>query len=133
MQRVIKFRQFIGGKMQFWGFIDGAFFGPSSNGTNAQNAQNTPQMQFTGLLDKSGKEIWEGDVLQNDDGARVNVVFEDGAYWFKFDAENGFTYDWLRQENGKLHGWKHLENPLRAWNIIGNIYESPQLLTSKEE
>ncbi len=65
-------------------------------------------MQFTGLLDKNGKEIYEGDIVSwNDKKARV--IFSNG----KFTAD--------------IHGKFEVTN----WNsceIIGNIYENPNLL-----
>lgn len=70
-------------------------------------------MQFTGLKDKNGKEIYEGDVLNTGLG-RTKVV-----QYFK----DGF---WL---NASLEG---AEWTLRCCNlsseIIGNIYENPELL-----
>jgi uncharacterized phage protein (TIGR01671 family) len=69
-------------------------------------------MQFTGLTDKNGNEIYEGDVLNTGLG-RTKVV-----QYFK----DGF---WL---NASLEG---AEWTLRCCNlsseIIGNIYENPEL------
>lgn len=76
-------------------------------------------MQFTGLTDKNGKEIYEGDVLEGD-GDRYTVVFRDGAFWFQYDENNRFTYDYAMQTG--------------SWGtpkVIGNIYENPELIASK--
>ena len=65
--------------------------------------------QFTGLLDKNGKEIWEGDILSKTQGSHNRVVkFGKGQF-----------------EIGK-------GQPLWTWEcsceIIGNIHENPELL-----
>ena len=65
-------------------------------------------MQFTGLLDKEGAEIYEGDILSTDfAGKQINGVMEyeisvTGAQWTKF-------------------------LPLDRYEVIGNIYENPEL------
>ena len=75
-------------------------------------------MQFTGLLDKKGKEIYEGDICQLGD-SRIYVEFSHGAFWFMYNNNDGFTYDWAISNNQ----WddKDIE-------IIGNIFENPELL-----
>lgn len=69
-------------------------------------------MQFTGLLDKESKEIWEGDILEFDgyewggDNNRAIVKWEHGGF----------------ESIGLKYEWKH-------WcEVIGNIYENPELL-----
>lgn len=64
-------------------------------------------MQFTGLHDKNGKEIWEGDIIGTGFWHHA-VEFRDGT--FKLDNAN---------LAGLLGG--------RA-KIVGNIYENPELL-----
>lgn len=70
--------------------------------------------QFTGLKDKTGKEIYEGDILSLGGGMRKKlheIVFIDGTFTFEntpYDNEGIFE--------SNLH------------KIIGNIYENPELL-----
>lgn len=72
-------------------------------------------MQYTGIKDKNGKEIYEGDIVQwiDSDGKirKDNVFFENGAF---------------RICNSNFEIWEYGE--LEA---IGNIYENPELLEGK--
>lgn len=72
-------------------------------------------MQFTGLLDKSGKEIYEGDVLD----FPHKLKHEDGAVkWIG----NGFWLETLAEVNN--HHWPNEE----ICEIIGDIYSNPELV-----
>jgi uncharacterized phage protein (TIGR01671 family) len=84
-------------------------------------------MQFTGLHDKNGKEIWEGDIVRRevcspDDmaygayGYAGIVKWERGKFVIECDEDNSF-YDHM----GDLFSWNELE-------VIGNIHENPELL-----
>ena len=65
-------------------------------------------MQFTGLLDKNGKEIYEGDIVQYLFAGK-KVVRE--VYW------NEVNFCWTPLNQNSLD-----------MEIIGNIYENPDLL-----
>lgn len=81
-------------------------------------------MQFTGLLDKNGKEIYEGDVLEDkseDNGADFGAILRRGKYevvWSKeyccFSLDNYF--------------WHISETQAKRLEVIGNIYENPDLI-----
>ncbi len=73
-------------------------------------------MQFTGLKDKNGKEIYEGDIvgIENDGVVITTCVFEE-AHFALMDKAGGY---WTRQ---LFHQQERLE-------VIGNIHENPELL-----
>jgi len=77
--------------------------------------------QFTGLCDKSGKEIYEGDIVHckaRSDAANMVVIFEEGAFklvpcgYYALHTPGGGCYPIV----------------CFAKEIIGNIYENPELL-----
>ena len=76
-----------------------------------------PIMQFTGLHDKNGKEIYEGDVVKDSTPFTTETVGEvvyEGAQ-FCLDDEYGTP----------MH---YGDN----YKVIGNIYENPELLKDKK-
>ena len=106
---------------------------------------NYELMQYTGLVDKAGKEIYEGDVIKCCDGKIYKITFPSMGF--------GFCMDWYDNErkvgtrqligdyynsvvhsgpsksttpDGKSTGdeWEQEHTP----QVIGNIYENPELL-----
>lgn len=78
-------------------------------------------MQFTGLLDKNGKEIYEDDIVRIRHPRDVGGDFEDTVGRVFYDDELGGFY----------HGNSEGRPPKRFWEyceVIGNIYENPELI-----
>ena len=121
MNRTIKFRAWdkkkkkmrknvSTGTITVWGGEDGDFDSDSE-------AVDCDFMQFTGLLDKNGKDLYENDIVRFPD--KVTTAPQE-VLW-----QNAH----LRTRNAK--GWWGDPKSFSAVEIIGNIYENPDLLNTK--
>jgi len=78
-------------------------------------------MQFTGLIDKEGKEIYEGDIVECDMSYKGGSLPHMGEIVY-VDRFGAFA---TKNEAGETLLHNHL---LNTFNVIGNIYENPELL-----
>ena len=88
--------------------------------TNFMSFDDIKLMQSTGLVDKNGKEIFEGDVLGTKDGLLNGVV--------EYRSDLGMFVNSLIRYNN----FERLCNVASDREIIGNVYENPDLLEVKE-
>lgn len=115
--REVKFRVWCkeGPSMLNWDYlINEPDFVDFMKGAHIEDAYYSRLMQYTGLKDKNGKEIYEGDViLVFEWNRKYKVVFERGM----FKASGSTTFSLATATNGEL-----------SCQVIGNIYENPELL-----
>jgi uncharacterized phage protein (TIGR01671 family) len=143
--RQIKFRVFWNGSL--WNqdqigsirYSDGKIYEIHLNHEHGDNSWNGDTWtrsddfvleQFTGLLDKNGKEIYEGDIIRSGDNEICDVVVEFGDT-YDFDSENGY-YGWFgRYINND--GCCQINQSIKYTSeVIGNIHENPDLLEVKK-
>jgi hypothetical protein len=73
-------------------------------------------MQFTWLLDKNGKEIYESDIIKDERWSIYSVNFTAPCFFF--------------EENWTKYIFEQYAIEVHWMEIIGNVLENPELLTN---
>lgn len=76
--------------------------------------------QFTGLLDKNGKEIYEGDIFVSDYMSLVFYVGYENGKWVGMDSDG----NWMPLLEDQLS----ISDRLHYIKVIGNIHDNPELI-----
>lgn len=87
-----------------------------------RNGEDVILMQSTGLRDKNGKEIFEGDILAcktDDEVINLNIFWDEEYALFMFESKKYNEQEPLAEL---------VENNTYPFEIIGNIYENKELL-----
>ena len=111
-QREIKFRAWWGGKMHY----DILYITMTGGVVMCEGTPliNPVLMQYIGIKDKNGVEIYEGDIYEGHGLWPSLVIFDDGVFRGRESSDEGVAYD------ADWYG---------GIDVIGNIYEQPNLFS----
>lgn len=81
--------------------------------------------QYTGLTDKNGKRIFEGDIVRY--GTNTDRADNKEIYEVVFETRGGSRYFGIRIS--EIETWQFcFEVPAKLMEVIGNIHDNPELL-----
>ena len=120
------------------GTVDGIFLDGDYHNIKDEQIE---VLRFTGLRDKDGKEIYEGSIVitkdypfYGDDPCEKELNYVGEVFWdeegLRWCYEMHVVSDRVRGAacGDTLCNWKHDDKNSSDWEVIGNIYENPELL-----
>lgn len=87
---------------------------------NSENLEHLKYLEYTGLKDKIGVEIFEGDILRREGYWDIYIAHDVANAGFGF-----LNADWVVSQGKTKPIDKYMMND---YEVIGNIYENPELL-----
>lgn len=91
-----------------------------------EDLKNYKLMQSTGLTDKNGKEVFEGDILSvetDEENVKVSVFWDDKHALFMFESKKYNETEVLAEL---------FEDNAYSFEIIGNVHANPELLEEQD-
>lgn len=126
MKRELKFRVWSKLLKEFAIDTEDGYFGQTEDFGNGEftifSGEDEIIQQFTGLKDKNGKEIYEGDIVRWPKMDDIDAI----VVW---DHKNlSFSFEWPVKDKRKNSYREPMTNDKPKYFVIGNIFENPELL-----
>lgn len=102
-------------------FVDGL---PDDRDLKYHDFEDVELMQSTGLLDKNGQEIFVKDIV--DYKGRKAIVKWHGSY-------ASFIYIFVDELQKRVADWKPLYLSYYRFEVVGNVYQNPELLEANND
>ena len=121
---LFKAKQVDNGKWTVWNIFSGLY---------GADIDRSTICQCTGLKDKNGNLIWENDVVKAT--VRQNSLCQSSSYsdFYQISYQEKYCYFYLKKKNNNLlfdGNWSYY---LKSIEVIGNIFDNPELLESEEQ
>ena len=116
MSREIRFRAWNGRFMEHGGFYVHATGEIQKESALGDVSSGCHLMQYTGLKDKDGVEIYEGDIIKAPGEYPAEIGFKFGTFILRHISHKG------------MNGTSISDVATDRYEVIGNIYSNPELL-----
>lgn len=106
------------------------------NGADISKIEDVELMQYTGLKDKNGVKIFEGDIVNNGESGNLIVLWSDKYQSFIINEKTGYVFNEEIDDRlcdcDDIEEYEPFEYKCVSYEVIGNIYENPELLGEQQ-